>query len=356
MVEVPATLDDITPDWINATLFDDTPPRVASLSTSLISDGRGFLSQTARVGLTYDSPAGDRPSSVVVKIQPKDDYYRRAEAEVNAFEREIGFYREVAGRVSLRLPRIYFAKTTPRAGALVMEDLGHLTIGDQVRGIAHERVRAVAREIAKVHAAFWNNDALHEIEWAPEHDHFYADPYLEHWPGFADAFGLRIGKRGVAIGEAVAQNLEALERRIAERPASLVHGDLRGDNLLFGQPGGDDEVLILDWQLTHKTLATYDVARLMGGSEPVPERGGHQIDVIRSWHASLTDAGVANYPFDEALDDFRLAALHCLTIPVRIFKGVGPDGEGRRARLLDVTAERFFAAVIELDADSVLPR
>lgn len=356
MIDVPASVDEITPDWINAALFDDRPPRVTAVKTTSINNDRGFLSQTLRLELTYEAPAAGRPASLVAKIKPNDETFRQAAAEISAFEREVGFYREVSRRVPIRLARVYFAEETPKASALVMEDLGHLTVGDQVHGIAHDRTLAVARMIAQVHATFWDNAALDAIGWAPEHDHFHTDTFVDAWPTFADAFALRIGKRALAIGEAVAENLEALERRIAERPAALVHGDLRADNLMFGKPGEADEVLMLDWQLVHKTSATYDIARLIGGSEPVPERDGHQVDIVRAWHEALTRAGVAHYPFDEALYDFRLSALHCLTIPVKFQRLAGTDPQGRAGRLLDVMAERFFAAVIELDAASALPR
>ncbi|MEM7442825.1 MAG: phosphotransferase [Pseudomonadota bacterium] len=356
MTDVPATVDDITPDWLNEALFDNFEPRATEVKITKINDDRGFLSQTLRLDLTYDAPSDGRPSSLVAKIKPNDDTFRQAAAEISAFEREVGFYREVAPRVSVRLPLVYFAEQTPKASALVMEDLGHLTVGDQVHGIAHQWTRTIAQKIAKVHAVFWDNAALKEIDWAPEHDHFHTGTFVEAWPAFADAFDLRLGKRAMEIGAAVADNLDALERRIAERPATLVHGDLRADNLMFGKPGETDEVLMLDWQLVHKTNATYDIARLMGGSEPVPEREGHQLEIIRCWHESLTDAGVANYPFDEALNDHRLSALHCLTIPVKFHYLVGPEPEGRAGRLLDVMAERFFAAAIELDADSAMPR
>lgn len=355
-ISLPEAQDDITPDWLNAAVFSDTPPKVTAISASPIGEGRGLLSQTLRLNLTYEGSAADRPESLIAKLLPTDQNSLAVAAEIKPFEREIAFYRDVACRSNIRVPTIFFADMSPQGCVLIMEDLGHLSIGDQVRGIRHDRTRAAAREIAKMHAAYWDNEALHALEWAPEDDHLYTDPFLEYWPQFAEVYGLRIGKHGVEIGERVAGDFDWLEGRIASRPKSLVHGDLRGDNLLFGEPGAPDEVLILDWQLAHKSLATFDVARLLGGSEPIAERAGHQIEIFHEWHDALSRAGVPDYPADEALDDFRLAALHCLLIPVQVFKAFGAEPEGRVGRLLDVMAERFFAAAIELEAESVLPR
>ncbi|MEO1200586.1 MAG: hypothetical protein AAFX39_15365 [Pseudomonadota bacterium] len=93
MIDVPASVDEITPEWINAALFDDCPPRVTAVKATSINNDRGFLSQTLRLELTYEAPTADRPVSVVAKIKPNDEAFGQAAAEVGAFEREIGFCR-----------------------------------------------------------------------------------------------------------------------------------------------------------------------------------------------------------------------------------------------------------------------
>ncbi len=70
---------------------------------------RGRLSQQrARVKLTYDQPEAGAPATVIVKIEPPNELFRRMGEEFHAFEREIRFYRDVAGRVKVRLPKIYY--------------------------------------------------------------------------------------------------------------------------------------------------------------------------------------------------------------------------------------------------------
>ncbi len=352
---VPQTVQEITADWVNAVVGGgDGRPRVVDLKTTVIGDEKGFLSQTLRVDAAYDSRPGDLPRSIVVKMEPKSGAFRDAAQAVNAFEREIRFYLEVAPSLSVRLPRIYFAKTTPEASVLAMEDLGHLKGIDQVRGIEHGRTLAAVHAIAKVHARYWNSDALSRLAWLPDHDHFFDDGFAAHWPAFAEAYGLRIGTEAVRIGERVAKNLGAIEARIAARPAALIHGDLRADNLLFGEPGTPDEVLILDWQLTTRSLATIDVARLLGGSEPEAERRGRQLDVFSTWYETLCSAGVEGYERDEALEDFRLGVLYCLFIPVKAFHLTGGNAGGRTGRLMDAIAQRLFDSALELEAERAL--
>jgi hypothetical protein len=62
----------------------------------------------------------------------------------------------------------------------------------------------------------------------------------------------------------------------------------------------------------------------------------------------------ADYRFEEALGDFRLAVLYSLLIPIRSFGLVGPGAGGRTGRLVDCIADRIFASALELDAATAL--
>ncbi|MEO8606175.1 MAG: phosphotransferase [bacterium] len=191
------------------------------------------------------------------------------------------------------------------------------------------------------------------VRLAPDHDHFCNDGYVETWPEFARMYELRIGRDAIALGERVAQRKALLEARIVESAATLIHGDLRGDNLLLDPTNGD--IVLLDWQLSSRSLGAIDPARLLGGSEPQAERRGHQLEIFSAWHQALIAGGLRNYSADAGLDDFRLAALYCLFIPVKMFAMVSPQPSGRVGRLVDCQAERFFAAALELDAGRMLP-
>lgn len=151
----------------------------------------------------------------------------------------------------------------------------------------------------------------------------------------------------------VVDHIDQLERVISSRPQTIIHGDLRADNMLFGDPGTDEDVLILDWQLVARSLATIDVARMVGGSEPIAERKGNSLDVLRVWHSELTDNGVTGYSFESALDDFRLATLHLLTVPVKLHTISGDSDDMRAALLREAMSRRYFAFAEEIDVTVV---
>jgi hypothetical protein len=357
---IPATGDEITPDWLTTALrlggLGDRV-EVAAVRRRLIGNEKGFLSQTFLVEIDYAEAPGEAPTSVVVKMEPESGTFRDAGRGVKAFDREIRFYRELAARVPMRLPRVYFTSADDDVGkVIVMEDLSAYECIDQLHGLRQEQVVATVRQAAAMHAAFWNDGALPAVAWLPLHDHFFDEGYEEHWPAFAANYELRIGREALRLGERVARNLPWIEERIAARPVTLIHGDLRADNLLFRPAASPPEVVVLDWQLANRSLATIDLARLLGGSEPAAERRGHQLEVVAAWHEGLLRAGLADYSFEEALADFRLGVLYCLVVPLKAFALVGPNpGTGRTGRLLDAQAERFFASALELEVGELLP-
>jgi tRNA A-37 threonylcarbamoyl transferase component Bud32 len=352
-VAIPERIEDIDAEWIDAILREAgvaMDGRVAAIEPTRIGVEIGFLSQTFRVAVTYEGGTARAPGSLVVKLEPTAAVFRDAERGIKAFEREIRFYQEIAPRVTLRLPRVFHAAVSPQSSLLVMEDLSALRHVDQIHGLRQAEVMGTVRQIAKLHAAFWGHTDEPTLRWIPAYDHFWEDGFAKTWPTFAEAYELRIGPEGVRLGERIAAQIDALMDRLRSRTATVIHADLRADNLLFAA----DDAVILDWQLVTRSLAAIDVARVLAGSEPPAERRGHQFEIFATWHEALLAAGVDDYPLEQALDDFRLALLYTLLIPIRSFGLVGPDAGSRTLRLVDCQADRIFAAAVELDAGRAL--
>jgi thiamine kinase-like enzyme len=352
-IEARCDEDEVSADWLAEVLRDAgalAAQRVSVVRSTQIGMEIGFLSRTLRVELEYDGPSEGAPRSLIVKQEPAPGPYLAAERNLSAFEREIRFYREIAPRVALRLPRIYHAEVGPSGAVLVMEDLSRLRFVDQVRGLHQGEVMQALREVAKLHAVFWDAVDQPSVAWMPAYEHFWEEDLAEHWPAFADEYGLRIGPEGMRLGERVVGEFDRLAQAIRARPATVIHGDLRADNLLFGADGA----YLLDWQLATRSIATIDVARLLGGSEPTLERRGRQLEVVAGWHDALREAGVQDYGLEEATCDFRRAVLYCLLIPIRSFSFVGANSGRRTARLVDAQAERFFASAVEMNAGVAL--
>ena len=354
-LRIPRHLNDITPRWVNTHVFPDHGENpVTDLTQTIIGDDRGFLSQTVLIETNRPRPAPDVPPTFVVKVRPDSDEARAAEATLNGFFREVRFYADVATGTDARLAHVYFAEADPDSAVIVMEDLSDLKGGDQVVGLSHKQVRDVIGAIAPIHATYWDAPRLAEFDWAPGVDHFNLDSFEAAWPEFMDVYGLRIGAEARELGMYLSKHIDKLEAKVASRPHSVVHGDLRADNILFGEGEFDGDVIILDWQLVMRNLAALDIARLCGGSEPIQERSGHHREIAALWHEGLMAGGVQNYSEEDAWEDFRLAALHCVSIPVKVHALFSKTSAKRGAQLRDAMAERFFNFAVEMDALSVL--
>ena len=352
----PQHVTDISPEWLTAllsqggTLAGNT--RVIDVDTKIIGEGVGFLSSVARVRLQYDPDQGGAPESLIVKIEPEAEDLREVGDEMHAFEREIRFYTEVAARVPVRLPRVYATLMEPPDYAIVMEDLSYCTPGDQLVGMHTDQVIAAIRVMARIQARFWNNDAIKSLSWMPRETSF-RDHFHDNWPSFVSYASERIGAEAMSIGQSVGAALEWLETEMRRAPPTVVHNDLRADNLLFGTPDTDEVVFIVDWQLATRSMGAFDAARILGGSEPPAERTGHHFEVLRAWHDTLLENGVNDYSWEDAVRHFRIGVLAMLEVPVRFLPFALKQG-GRGVDLVDRMTRRLYACALEVDAASVL--
>ncbi len=351
----PANIDEIHPDWINATLRSSgvlRDSKVVSLRNQVIGEEAGFLSTVARVMLDYDHVEIGAPSTVIVKLQPADAHFVQAEHELHAFKREMRFYDEVAPAAPIRLPRIYGLPEDPPHAALIMEDLSFATMGDQVIGMHHDQVVNVACTMGRLQAKYWANESLASLDWMPRKDHF-DDDFVSKWPVFADRYRDVLSDDAISLGERVCNILPEIRRQVSLRPKTIVHQDLRADNIAFSQGKNGEEAIIIDWQLAVRSMGAFDIARLLGGSESMKERRGHQTEVVRAWHDELLEGGVVDYSWDEALRDFKLGALTVLAFPVH-FCSDKPSAGSRADVLFTLIAERLFASALEIDAISAV--
>jgi Phosphotransferase enzyme family len=354
--KTPGHLAEITPEWLTYALHSGgvaKNAKVVGMEGRQIGQGVGFLSSVDRLALRYDRPDHDGPASVVVKVEPETELLRELGEEMHAFEREIRFYREVGADAPIRLARVYYSAIDPPDYAIVMEDLSYCEPGDQIAGMHESLVKATVRTLGKLQAKYWNNRRLEPLAWMPDTFEF-VDHFLPYWPSFVERCSNWVSPEGMALGHRLARSIDWLKRELAAAPRTLVHYDLREDNLLFGPSGTPEEVVIVDWQLTIRGLGAYDVASLMASSEKASERVGHQKDVAACWHEVLLSSGVENYDFDQALYHFRVASLAALCVPVRYHQAGMDSGFERGRELIKCQCRRMFDSAVEIDAGSIL--
>ncbi|GAB5470044.1 MAG: hypothetical protein Kilf2KO_30740 [Rhodospirillales bacterium] len=346
---------DITLAWLTQALGEagllSGGRKLLGFETEGLSTGdRGFLSGVVRIQLNFDPVPQDAnpPRSVIVKMPPESDERLTLGIGFNAYMREARFYEEIAGDLQVRVPKCYHISKDEARGTsvLVMEDATDWRPADQVYGLSLDQVEATLDTIADLHARWWRSPKLEDLDWIATEPWDHGGLFEERWRGFLEAYRHWLSPEGLHIGETLAASGPAMLRALKRPPRTLVHCDVRADNLLVDGPRDGDRVMVLDWQLLSRTMAALDPARLVCGSlETALPESGYRAMAMR-WHGRLQALGVSDYSAEEAWRDFRIGILSALYIPVCFHSVLSHEG-GRAIRLLEAQAHRMFRAAAE---------
>jgi hypothetical protein len=85
----------------------------------------GFYGQIPRLQISYDKLEPGAPRSLAAKFSAPNPEAREMAHSMGFYEREIGFYRELAAECPVRTPRCYFGEVEMDSGEslLLLEDL-----------------------------------------------------------------------------------------------------------------------------------------------------------------------------------------------------------------------------------------
>ena len=297
----------------------------------------GFLSR-----ILVATRKGD-PKRYILKVGSDIPQRRQWAGELRVFERELAAYLLLTPLKGKLAPRLFSGATALRGsdGLLLLEFIRDARNRDQLRGLTWPELVSAARAIARIHARFRNSPVLRKAKGLPQHRYMRAHQVQRHLPTFLRWAKLP-GKTEKMFRNLPQQVNQALAR-LRKRPLTLVHGDLRSDNIFYGRKF----VRFIDWGLALAGNAAFDLARLAGGSARKPLSLLQHVDLFKIWHAQLLRRGVRNYPLHEAWQDYRDAVLLTLTIPVTNAPTLATfSARGRRmARLI---TKRFLFSAKEL--------
>jgi len=304
------TPDDVTAEWLTSALHVAgalaAGARVVSFEATPI--GTGQMADTVRFTLTLDQP-GNGPQSVVGKFASADEQSRATGLALRAYEIEVRFYREVAGRVTARLPATYVAEVDAETGwfTLLLEDVVGASQGDQIEACDVGTAAAVLEEMAGLHAPCWDAADLGRLEWldreTPESDQLLAGLMSMLAPGFLERYADTMAPEHQEVCRVFAQRIPLWGELRRNGPRTASHGDFRLDNLLF-QPGQPRPVVV-DWQTVSWSAASGDVAYFIGGCLSVEDRRAHEQELLAHYHDALCRHGVRGYTLEQLQADVR---------------------------------------------------
>ncbi|MFN4356216.1 phosphotransferase family protein [Sphingopyxis alaskensis] len=343
----PAAPDAMTPDWLGAVLR--YPGQLKGFTAARV--GTGQMCDSFR--LTLDWAAGvDGPASVIAKCPSHDEASRHIARLTGTYVKEVSWYRELAAHSGVAAPQCYHAEIADNDVdfILLLADLAPARQGDQLAGIDAAGLAPCIDAAAALHALLWNDPRLHTLPWlARDNGDVVRALFPQLYAGFRERYAARLAPEVLDLGAGIVQRLDGY---LAREPAArtIVHGDLRIDNILFA-PGGASCWLV-DWQTLGRGSGATDLAYLVGTSIADPAaRAAADRPAFERWIAAIRGRGIA--PDADALwTDYRVGALSGYFMAV--FASMSVERTPRGDEMFALMAERPACQALDLGSLDLL--
>lgn len=306
------TPDAVSPEWLTQILRAGGHPeaRVERFRWSAI--GTGQTGKCIRLELEPAEAGEGTPATLIGKVASDDALSRSSAVAMGIYAREVLFYRELAPRLDISVPRCYYAAIDD-AGEdflILMEDLHPARPGDQLAGCTAEVARTAALELVGLQAPSWCDEDLLVRLREPEHG-FFSDMhglYNQMLPTFLKRFAAALEPEEADIIRRLGACRDAPLFQPMGRPFCLEHRDYRLDNLLIDETAAGPRVVVVDWQGLRVGRPLNDVALLIGGGLAPDLRREVEEDILRNYHAALLKAGVGDFSWEQCWHEYRRAS------------------------------------------------
>ena len=323
--------DDLTPDdqisaepltvgldtaWLSNTLRrDGIAPDEVTFEGFI---GTGQMSRNARFTLRW--PKGEGPSSVVIKLPSAEVPTRELAFTHNLYRNECEFYRSIASLVEIAVPDSLAVHLDIDGSdfAIVLQDMDRSEQGDHFSEATETQLALAIEQAVALHAPLWGQTERPECDFM----RVDRDDRAELMQGILTAFLPAVFERlGDGLESEVADLLHQFESvagswsKLHSTPTTLVHGDFRADNFMFGTDPSAPPMTTVDWQTLGLGLGVTDIAYLIGGSLDPARRRDVEDELLESYLSQLRHHGVS-YEMEQCRDDYALAALHGIHIAV----------------------------------------
>ena len=352
---VPETPEEITAQWLGEVLGSS----VDDIAVKDLGDGIGFMGDVLLITPT----SAELNDSMVAKLPKKAN---RVMGELlGVYEREVMFFSTLGNDVKMRIPKVYYSHYDPDKGSenqkeilakidqlpvfmskainligrwvagakkrryfLLIEYLNGFSAGDQLAGIGKQEATTVLSEVAGLHKQFWQSNELSEHFWLLPVD---IDATLREgmFHQFVDGFQ-------TTASEALHPTLDwlrtkgraaELTRAVMQRaPTTLLHNDLRLDNVMFS----DQECALIDWQLVRCGASAFDVAYFLSSALHEDATYQDELDILSAYHQALD---TQDYSFDAFVRDYHSAMVLVMANLTSVGQVELGDGRGQQVML-----------------------
>ena len=301
--------DEMSPRWLTDRLrANGIEAEVVDFEAQAI--GTGQIGKCIRYTLRY-APGHSGPPTLIGKFPSDDETSRATGVALRNFIKEVRFYQQLQGRLSIRTPRCFFAEIEGEGPRFIvlMEDLTPAVQGDQLQGCSPRVAQAAVEELVGLHAPSWCDASLKSLDWLYEEDasrgSVLNDMYRAQLPGFLERYGHALADDEAGIIAQVGESPTAPLFQALPETFSLVHVDYRLDNLLINEQQDSCEVTVVDWQSITLGAPLNDVAYFLGAGLLSEDRRSVEEGIVRSYFDRLHNAGVTGFDWADCWQAYR---------------------------------------------------
>jgi hypothetical protein len=278
-------------DWLPAGVTA-AQVRVRPISSTVaFRSDSGFVELTGEDGKTLELFAKFAPSAGSI--------WNRAVFNIQGNAgKETRFNATFSGDPSVPAPRAWFAKSDGPTGnlCLVTEKMtGATEYQEDDASLTDAHLDLALDGLARLHARFWNRTPA-EVQAIPR--------AVVDWFDSLVLFSWGRAARTLLV--------ESWSRMNA--PQTVLHGDARVGNMLFGE-----RFVLIDWQAVRLGVAAFDLAYFLTLSLTAERREANEARAIAAYHARLVAHGVTGYSAARLEEDYRhsvLCVLVLLSLPL----------------------------------------
>ena len=295
-IGLPSGVEEVTASWMTEVLRISGAIDAAATVTSLNNEpfiAGGLLSLLYRSTIESDDPGA--PSTVIVKFPTDVPQLRSMADAVAVYGREVAFYRDIAPRSTISMPKIYAAMSAPDAtnSCIVMEDLAGMRQPDRQAGMTWEDAVRGARALAAFHAGWQGSSELDVLSetfmsiGSPLNRTVLPGVAEAGWPAAKVHREHTLSADVVALGDMWVDALPKMLDQMELRP-TLCHEDWRADNMFFD---ADDNVVMIDPQLVGVCNGAFDLAYFISQSTEREMLAGRQQELVDQYLAVMAEHG-----------------------------------------------------------------
>ncbi|MHA2050743.1 MAG: phosphotransferase [Promethearchaeota archaeon] len=364
---IPKRTKRITSEWLNQVLHHSgylEDSNIESISREPWGKGEGFMSDMARLTISYDKESPNLPKTMIVKMPTTFRTALEIGLQYNVYEKEIRFYTEIAPKSPIRVPDLIYSSYDQgtKKYILILEDCSCYKMVEQVKGLNYQQIQQAVISIADFQARWWDAPDLYSFNWIPKPKDptltkAFTETFRNSWDLAmkSESFLEILPEGSLNAGEKIYKHFTWLMEDIPDENMTIVHFDYRAENMFFDSENSENPIIVFDWANMIISGGILDVGYLLGASISVDLRRKIEEEIIKLYLKRLEKKGITlDLDFDEIWRDYLKSLVFCAwTYPLGFAQLDRSDP--RAIELFEEIGNRNFSAIIDNDATSIFP-